>query len=136
MIPAKGNYKAAYRQNRRGKDAWDYKRVEAWDDEGRALVLSEQRGRLVRADSWSGFDGITEDESPIVAVLPGGGWLVEWTNDEDGTTSTEPLLAWAVNSAGWATPIDAATDGIAMPLEDDSKGWRLIPPSGRTEVTQ
>ncbi|MFG1839109.1 hypothetical protein ACGFH8_11820 [Micromonospora sp. NPDC049175] len=128
MIRTKGNYRAAYKDTSGPRPFWTHRKVEAWDDSGMALVVNEKQGRLARADEWTNFAGVTVDDDSVVAAVPGGGWLVEWTAD-DGTTHTEPLLAWAVNSSGWATPIDGSTDGLAMPLEDDTRGWRLIPPT-------
>ncbi|MFG3142433.1 hypothetical protein ACGFZA_40280 [Streptomyces sp. NPDC048211] len=50
-------------------------RVESWDDDGRALVLDQEEGRLVVAKDRPGFRRVERYEEPQVrGVLPGGNW--------------------------------------------------------------
>lgn len=48
--------------------------------------------------------------NPVVAALPGGGWIVEYKQD-DGTVQAYPLVCWLVLADGQVIPRDAGTDG-------------------------
>jgi hypothetical protein len=75
--------------------------VEAFDDEGRALVLDRQKGRLVPAEALPGFSGLRDTD--LVAIIPGGGWRAHKPGDVDimghGTIVT-PVVAWGLKVDG------------------------------------
>lgn len=109
MIPANGEYFAHYgREN--GKPA-PAREVIAWSSNGEALVLG--RTGLRPADQLSGFEGVHHhaDRSKVVAAIPGGGWLIDWKNDEDDEWTTSPILFWAVQADGTAAPVEVDTYG-------------------------
>ncbi|NEE12011.1 hypothetical protein G3M58_36835 [Streptomyces sp. SID7499] len=50
-------------------------------------------------------------ENPVVAAIPGGGWLIDHKED-DGTVTTSPVLAWMFYA-----------DGTCKPVDVDGTGW-------------
>ncbi|MCX5115413.1 hypothetical protein OOK13_44745 [Streptomyces sp. NBC_00378] len=111
MIPAQHPYEANYKQEVDGRTVYRSKPVIAWDDEGQALVVDERSGRLVPANNQRTFTGLSEGGHPVIAAIAGGGWGARY-NNEDGTSTVDPLVAWAVRSDGTLTPID--TDGAGL----------------------
>lgn len=112
MLPAHG-YVALYEHQRTVPDGAPQSvettaPVVAWDDEGHPLVVRD--GRLQGADSRPGYVGLRAARAPAVAVLSGGGWRAEFRND-DGTTTSRPLLAWTIRADGSCSPLDADTLG-------------------------
>lgn len=104
------------------------KPVAAWGDNGTALILDEKRGGLRPARDFSNFVRVAEaDTLPAVAAIPGGGWQFEYAED-DGSTSRSPVIGWAVDANGWATPIAADLEGGYGEPEDATNFVRLIPP--------
>jgi hypothetical protein len=117
VIPATHPFEARFKQSSRpngeGTAYFTTMPVIAWDEEGLPLVLDKQR--LMPASSWSNFHDVVEAASPIVAVIPGNGWMAEYQDGEE--TSTSPILAWTVDTAGEFKPI--AVDGDGCPFEAD-----------------
>lgn len=68
-----------------------------------------------------------QTEGPVVAAIPGGGWLAEYRND-DGSPFTSPIVAWLVYADGNVTPVDAGADGWVDTVTDALNFVRLIPP--------
>lgn len=116
MIPATEAYTAVFRHENtktpEGRPTYSEQPVIAWDDEGNALVVDEKTGRLRAANSWANFDGVHPGQAPVVAAIPGGGWLVEYSAD-DGTPVASPLPAWLVRRDGSFDPIDVDRDGVS-----------------------
>lgn len=48
--------------------------------------------------------------NPVVAAIPGGGWRIEY-KDDDGTPLISPVLAWAIHADGTCKPIDVDPSG-------------------------
>jgi hypothetical protein len=107
VIPATQPYIARYKQ---AEGYYTDKPVIAWDDDGYPLVAGEHR--LQRADSWTNYTDIVPSESPIVAVIPGGGWLAGYKDEDSGEEITDPVLAWTVTA-----------DGTCQPVDVDGTGW-------------
>ena len=99
--------------------------VHAWDDEGEPLVL--WRNELRRAQTLEGFKSVRERRQ-IVGVAPGGGWMTEWQDPNEGTSFADPVVAWAVYSDGEAIAIDTDSSGEAMPLSACVKDRRTYHP--------
>jgi hypothetical protein len=78
--------------------------VIAFSDDGAALVAGE-RGYLV----------------------PAGGWRIGYTRD-DGTTRSEPVVAWAITRAGRVTPLRIDGDNLVMDTIDCSGRFRVYHP--------
>lgn len=81
MIPAPPNLVASYKHEEPMHHRTE-KQIVAFDDDGSPLVIGDgskqQDRRLVRADRYRNYDGITEDPHPrTVALLPAGGWRIE-----------------------------------------------------------
>lgn len=113
MIPANHPYEATYaHEGNAGPDGkprrhYTTKPVIAWDDDGRALVVGD-KGRLVPASTWRNFHDVRPCDAEVIAAIPGGGWIAEYTNP-DGTVHTSPIVTWIVRSDGSCAPLD--TDG-------------------------
>ncbi|SCL32940.1 hypothetical protein GA0074692_3450 [Micromonospora pallida] len=118
MIPASGRYIATYTDTD-GVSPPD-RQVEAFDDEGRALVLADT-GRLEPAASLPGFAAIHRRPA-IVAVLPPGGWTVQ---DDDDPEGTRPIAGWLVDENGETLPL----------LVDEENGY-AHPPDGPVRLRQ
>jgi hypothetical protein len=126
MIPANRDWVAVFNDDH-GRHSHS-KPVIAWDAEGAALVLDEKRGALRPARDMANFDRVTEtDDLSTVAAIPGGGWQFEYT-DDDGSTFRAPVVAWAIDTQGWAHPISADQQGgYGMPGQS-SNFHRLMEP--------
>lgn len=101
------------------------KPVIAWDDDGHPLVTATQG--LVRAERYPEFRRIGQPESPVVAAVPGGGWLIECT-DADGGTWTDLILAWNIHADGTATPITTDRDGVTSDATSGLADYRIHHP--------
>lgn len=115
MIPATQPFKARFKQSSRsngeGVTYFTTMPVIAWDENGSPLVSNKQC--LVPADSWGNFHDVVEADPPVVAVVPGAGWIAEYQDGED--TMTSPILAWTVDAAGEFKPF--AADGQGDPFD-------------------
>lgn len=95
-----------------------------WD----ALVVDEEDGCLKPASSYSNFLELEErdDDFSIVAVVPGNGWLAEFSHD-DGTTSHERIVCFGVSVDGYAFPLAVEDDGtIVCKIEHCSNFSRVV----------
>ncbi len=101
------------------------KSVIAFSDDGAALVAGEW-GSLVQAGQLADFDRLTDGgEGPeFTALIPAGGWRIEYTWD-DGTTHSEPIVAWAITRAGRVTPLYIDGDNLVMDTIDYSGRFRV-----------
>lgn len=121
MIPARPGYVAEFRGQ-----ATDLP-VEAFDDDGYALVLDSKAGRLVRATDLNDFAGVTERLDTPLAVVPGGGrWVVRYT--DNGEQREEFVVAWSVTADGLATPL--------VPREDPGNVGVYVMPVRPAQVNQ
>jgi hypothetical protein len=129
MIPTNGSYEAHFRYTGHGGVSYVRKvPVEAWDDDGAALVLHEDTGGLLQARGRPGFEGVSRaDRARTVAVLPGGGWRLAWKQDDGSDDVISPVLGWVVGDDGWATPLDVDEDGLFATPQDHGD-VRLIRP--------
>jgi hypothetical protein len=129
MIPASNaNYVARYKQDNNGRSYFSLRPVVAWHDGG-AQVVDGRTGRLVDADSFSNFANVQADETtPVVAAVPGGGWLAEYRGEGDATF-TMPVVAWNVRADGTLDPICVGSDGISGDPTEDDNFVRLYLPS-------
>lgn len=89
--------------------------VIAWSDSGDALVLDFAAGELKAARTLPGFTTVEPADEPLVAVVPGGGWMMRLTWD-DGTTSVVPVLAWGIDRHGLGEAIAVDADGVVEPV--------------------
>lgn len=119
MIPAGDDYAAVFERDLTDHHGDSYRErqerpIVAWADDGGPLVVGMLG--LVQATQEPGFTKITRKASPIVAVVPGGGWMVERTDDRD-MTWTGPVVAWAVTANGGVRPLwpdlDAQPVGVS-----------------------
>ncbi|WP_141716104.1 hypothetical protein [Streptomyces sp. OspMP-M43] len=65
--------------------------------------------------------------NPVVAALPGGGWLAEYRQD-DGSVEASPLVAWLVLADGEMLPRDAWSEGYAHDPRDAGNFQRVYHP--------
>lgn len=130
-IPAQPGTDASFRSETTGPDGkrryfWTHKPVVAWTDDGDALIVG--RTDLVRARTRDNFHSLTEShQAATVGVIPGGGWLVEFT-DDDGSTWIEPILAWTVEADGSVKPQAVEVDGSVYSLASLGGKWRIFHP--------
>jgi hypothetical protein len=125
VIPAIQPYVAHYKHVDNGRTYHSTKPVIAWDDDGKPLVADDSQ--LVRASRWTNYDGVMEADAPVIAALPGQGWVVEYKED-DGSTYTNPVLCWLVRSDGSTTPLDSDGTGYCDEPATVGNFVRLIPP--------
>lgn len=124
LIPADGSYRADY-TDREGNFVGS-KNIVAWDEDGRPLVV-DNHGLSLAASTRYRFSGISRQPSPVVAAVPGGGWMIETTN-EDGLTSTDPIVAWSIHADGTASPIGVDADGVSGDPTDGPGQYRIFHP--------
>jgi hypothetical protein len=110
---------------------FDYRRVHAWNDIGRALIAPDNRsGELEFADSYRAagtFVGLSDssDHEQVVTLIPAGGWRIEYT-DDDGATISEPLVGWGLREDGSVVPLTTDSAGLVDDLDDLAAGkWRI-----------
>lgn len=121
-------YVARYSQKNNGHPYFSSKPVVAWDAQGIALVADEKAGRLVEANSYANFAGLTPAGSVVAAVLPGGGWHAEFS--QGGITTTDPVLAWQVDADGSTRALISDADGTAFDPSEAENFVRVLPPGG------
>lgn len=124
MIPAPPGITAQYKIDRDGNVDYDTLPVLAFTDEGQALVLGGNS--LVLATNYRNFDGLSGGGGEYTALIPSGGWRIEYT-DDDGSKSTDPLVGWALTVGGCIEPIITDSDGYAR--EIDAGAYRICHPS-------
>lgn len=111
MIPATHPFEARFKQSSRpngeGTTYFTTLPVVAWDENGSPLVSDKQR--LVPASSWGNFHDVVETAPPVVAVIPGGGWMVEYKDGD--STSAWKIVAWAIDAAGEMKPLSTDSTG-------------------------
>ncbi len=131
MIAAPPGLAARYKQQ--GKEAyWTRRRVVAFDDDWKPLVISDDH-RLEYASRYANFDGITDhvepDCSDYSAIMRAGGWRIEFTSS-DGSKFDEPLVGWALKS-GIVTPLTVDADGVVDDMDSYHGDYRIYHPEQR-----
>lgn len=117
VIPAPPGLVARFRQGE--SRIFSSKPVIAFDDDGYPLVLHEKYHYLIRPDSYSNFVSVVDDpHPPVVALLPSGGWRIEWTNKGEAPWS-EPLVGWGLRQDGAVVALDTDSDGLVMERDSD-----------------
>jgi hypothetical protein len=74
------------------------------------------------------FTQLHEMAGPVVAAIPGGGWLIECTDDTDDTW-TDPILAWAIHADGTAIPLNTDSSGVTDNATHGLKSYRIYHPA-------
>jgi hypothetical protein len=129
VIPAPRGYRASYK--REAPRHHDYRDVIAFDEDGVALVVGE-RGSLVPATSYSGFDeildpGYTDNIWGYVEhVVPGGGWMERYvweTKEGQKVYADQPVVAWVVTHGGMMVPLGTDSEGMVDKLSSDTLVW-------------
>ncbi|MFF8793364.1 hypothetical protein [Streptomyces globisporus] len=123
-IPTPSGWIAVYRtrEEKQLKQPGRNLPVDGWSAEGDALVVDKHLGARVPAASLPDFIGL-EQAPAIVAVLPGQGWRL--VVDEE---TSHPVLGWAIDSAGFGSPIFTDPEGLAE-IEDGDLGGQIEPPA-------
>jgi hypothetical protein len=103
--------------------------VDGWDADGDALVVDAARGRRRPASDLQHFRGLQKAEAAIAGVVPGQGWHVAY---RDGAAA-DPVVAWNVDTNGWAVPILANSDGYAEPYDPENDF--LVPPGADADAS-
>ncbi|GIG93351.1 hypothetical protein [Plantactinospora endophytica] len=115
---------------------YETQQVYGFDEDGSPLVVGqtkqatvegvtvrEGRGKLVPADTYANYVDLVESgESPIVAVVPGGGWLHRYTFEgEDGRkyTGDTPVVAWVFRADGDVNAMVSDGDGLVERGEEE-----------------
>lgn len=123
MIPANGAQRVFY-TNDKGLPG-PIRQVLAWDTDGHPMVLGS-RG-LERAADLGPIQHVRQDAAAVVGAVPGGGWFIEYQDDE-GTKWTTPILAWTVHADGSATPITSDQDGLTDDATSGLTTYRVYHP--------
>jgi len=126
MIPAPPGLTARYKHD--NPKHWTRRRVIAFDDDWQPLVISGDR-RLEYASRYGNYDGITDhldDAGSYTAIMPAGGWRVEYT-DPDGSKWSEPLVGWALKD-GSVVPLTTDSTGLIDDLDHGSGEYRIYHP--------
>lgn len=89
--------------------------VVAWDDDGHALV-SDGKGALVRASSFSDFDRVEGTSGVEEHAIPGGGWFAEYRIPGQ-IRRKAPVVAWQINELGFGVPLVAGRTAVLRPGE-------------------
>ena len=86
------------------------KSVIAFGDDGAALVAGEW-GSLVPAGQLAGFDRLTDsgDGPEFTALIPAGGWRIEYTWDSGTTTANRSSAGRSPGQAGSPRSTSTAT---------------------------
>jgi hypothetical protein len=130
LIPAPPGTVARYKFDNNGHPYYDEKPVIAFDGDGRALVAGGRR--LVPADDYANFTGLDE-RAGYVALIPAGGWRVEFS-DDDGSKWDEPLAGWALKNSGRIDPFTTDADGLTQNFDSYAGQYRIYHPD-TTEIT-
>jgi hypothetical protein len=89
---------------------------------------STSKHHLVEANTFANYDGFGEDPyPPLVAIMPGGGWRVEWT-DTEGRKSSQPLVGWGLKATGEVVPLDTDSQGIVDDMDNSGGKYRIYHP--------
>ncbi|OEV03820.1 hypothetical protein AN219_37725 [Streptomyces nanshensis] len=126
MIPANAPYEASYEHESNGRTHYTTKPVIAWDDDGYPLVVGRDGCQLDRANGWSNFHAVHPCQSPVVATLPGAGWIVEF-NDDAGPLRLL-VVAWLVRAEGSVDPVCVDPDGLSHDPTDMGNFVKLYHP--------
>ena len=129
MIPATHPYEARFRQTTKLSSGGTHeyftnKPVLAWDNEGAPLVAGKQG--LVAADTYTNFHDVVPAKKPVVAVLPGVGWVAEYKDGDD--TVSWPVVCWTIDAAGEMTPLAADISGYCDDATSSADFIRLYRP--------
>jgi hypothetical protein len=127
MIKLTTNYWAVYEDGRAF--------VQAWSDNGDALILDSEAGRLVPAHEVSGFLAVEASTGRYIAAVPADGWAVRYGTEAGG--NTEPVICWLVQDDGGVDPVVGGADGHPYPLTLDHRTAHGIDATfHRAEVTR
>ncbi|MGI5469631.1 hypothetical protein [Streptomyces sp. CA-132043] len=70
---------------------------------------------------------IDPKNNPVVAALPGGGWMVEY-KQVSGGVETYPVVGWLILADGQMIPMDANVDGSTQDARAAGNFERLYHP--------
>lgn len=128
MIPANGTYYVHF-QDSEGQFT-SAKPVVAWDDDGRPLIAGRYGLELAADAGLGAIRGIRQASEAVVGAVPGGGWLIDCTDDE-GVSWTLPILAWTIHADGAATPLTTDADGVTSDATEGLASYRIHHPQDR-----
>lgn len=131
MIPAPEGIVAYFKDG--DSDRVLSQNVIAFDDDGTALVLPNKGDQLVAAGSFRNFHSLDftggETDEDTITAVPGGGWMAEYKDPEDGTLEWNgPVVAWLVDRSGFASPIVANDCNSAGTVEAIGNKMRIYYP--------
>lgn len=67
------------------------------------------------------------DESAVVALIPGDGWRVAFS-DDDGQEWSQRLVGWGLRVDGCVVPLDTDSGGIVEDLTATGGTWHVYHP--------
>jgi hypothetical protein len=80
-----------------------------------------------------------EDPDPIIALIPGGGWMIYHIQEKEqrvpGTGWSDPVVAWALCKSGNVIPMEAEAN-IVWPIEVGTEDCEFWHPDGSSRRTQ
>lgn len=122
MIPTTTAYEAVYRLPKRNGDGHFLQTVsvEAWSEDGAALIVDEKTGQLVEAAGQAGFRGLQPAGGRYIAALPADGWVATFAVPSGPASAfTEPVLCWLVEQDGTVAAVSVDKDGVSEVLTSD-----------------
>ncbi|MFD9053586.1 hypothetical protein [Streptomyces zaomyceticus] len=78
---------------------------------------------MQKAEDIGGFVQPYEDSTPVISTIPGGGWPIDCI-DGEGSTWTDPIMAWSIQADGTANPIQVDSDGLTDDATTDIASYR------------
>jgi len=69
-----------------------------------------------------------EASDPVVGVLPGQGWRIEWLNEKGRKESNDQLVGWLVHASGRCEAVWTDDQGNLLPLAEADDEYRLVQP--------
>jgi hypothetical protein len=122
VIPAPPGIHAEYLIKREdGKTRITSRAVIAFNDDGEPLVAGRQN--LVTASAYGKYELEDFGDGGYTAVIPGGGWCVEWPGGNSG-----PLIGWACKPGGRIVALDADQHGLVEDSDDWIGEYRIYHP--------
>ncbi len=70
--------------------------------------------------------GVDVSGDNIVAMMPAGGWWIEWPQ-RDGTVGVRvPLVGWGLTASGEVMPLACDSDGVVETVQPGTNDFRVF----------
>lgn len=135
MSSSPTGYRAVYSPHPEKRSSIVFRPVISWGADGDALVVDQQAGCLVAANSLPRFERLDRVDFPVVGALPPGDWRVAYAMGDGQPELVETLIGWAVHADGHLTPVMPGEFGQGEPTyTTGADEARFIPPRPAAEA--